>query len=188
VKSSRGETKCGFWASAALAQPLRGPNGLSLDKLPERTIQHCKCAGRLNTMKPHAPNRPPSTPWAAIIHRAQLGELVNVRQWLSPPSSILAFFFSGRSPLAMRAAPLPQRPVSEKGIDRKAEPTLASLTRLISRNQSNVHVHSFQWSFTPLTPALRGFFFMGRTDSEVRPENQTALVINSALREQLGQV
>jgi len=116
-----------------------------------------------------APNAPLNSV-GGIIPPSPLGELrERACQWSLPPVHPWPSFFLGRFTSGMRAAPAPRSGGFEKGIDRKAEPTLARLISTDSRTIQRSRFHSFSGSFTPL-PRICGGFFMGRTESEVRPE------------------
>jgi len=156
---------------------------LSLDKL-QTTFSPGKFApGRLNN--DHARERLLNS--GRIITEPQLGEFVNVAQWLSATvhPGLLSFWIGHLWPCG-RARRRSGR-FGERD-DRKASPPGHADHRCIF-GTINVHGSFVQGSFSPLTPHFAGVFSWGRTDQEVRPGNRPALVITSALREHsLGQV
>lgn len=102
-------------------EPLRGPNGLDLDKL-KNDIQPWQLRRAAEYMT-HAPNGSLNSV-GGIITEPNAFNFVNTRQWLSTSHFVLAFFFlvghlwhAGRARAAVAGF--------EKGIDRKTEPVLS---------------------------------------------------------------
>ena len=102
-------------------EPLRGPNGLDLDKL-KNDIQPWQLRRAAEYMT-HAPNGSLNSV-GGIITEPNAFNFVNTRQWLATSHFVLAFFFlvghlwhAGRARAAVAGF--------EKGIDRRNEPVLS---------------------------------------------------------------
>ncbi|MFL0771008.1 MAG: photosystem II reaction center protein CP43 [Prochlorococcus sp.] len=102
-------------------EPLRGPNGLSLDKL-QNDIQPWQVRRAAEYMT-HAPNASINSV-GGIITEPNGTNFVNLRQWLAASHFLFGwFFFVGHLWHAGRARAAAAG--FEKGIDRDAEPALA---------------------------------------------------------------
>ena len=106
-------------------EPLRGPNGLDLDKL-RNDVQPWQIR-RASEYMTHAPNGSINSV-GGVITEPNSFNFVNLRQWLAGSHFILGFFLlighlwhAGRARAAVAGF--------EKGIDRKTEPVL-SMTEL----------------------------------------------------------
>ncbi|ELR98439.1 photosystem II reaction center protein CP43 [Gloeocapsa sp. PCC 73106] len=102
-------------------EPLRGPNGLDLDKL-RNDVQPWQIR-RASEYMTHAPNGSINSV-GGIITEPNSFNFVNLRQWLAGSHFILGFFFlighlwhAGRARAAVAGF--------EKGINRKTEPVLS---------------------------------------------------------------